>query len=243
MPIVFLAFPRFAEDPDYLFQKLAPFLPGTGPAQARDLHARVADATKIRVGDELRSDQHPPGPAPLDCVPNLTALHNAALRRELTLSRSNLDTARAEAEAEAARAAAPADEKAAMTAQEQTREAHAKVAHQQAQIAALESTAVGLQTEIEGLRRALAAATGEASRERELTVATAAALAQSNAACTRERARADELAERCAKFVALLTATRASRSWRLTAPMRGVKVSFCKLKNTFARASGPGGRR
>ena len=43
VPTVFLAFPRLAEDPDYLFAKLAALLPGIDAATARAVHARLAD--------------------------------------------------------------------------------------------------------------------------------------------------------------------------------------------------------
>jgi hypothetical protein len=56
IPIVLLNFPRLAEDSDYLFHKLRTFLPKTATlGQARLLHERTADATKIRVGQELRT--------------------------------------------------------------------------------------------------------------------------------------------------------------------------------------------
>lgn len=227
--IIFLAFPRLVQDPDYLFQKLAPFLPGIGPAQARDLHSSVADATKVRVGDELRSDLRPLGPASPDRVPGLGLLQTAALRRELALCRSSLEVAKTDADA--ARTMAFAADQAVLAAQDQMAEAKTEAAHLQARITELESMTARLQTEIDDLGGALVAATGDAARERELATAAAAALARSGTACARERARADELAGRFAEQVALLTATHASTSWRLTGPMRGAKVGLCKLRS------------
>ena len=57
IPIVFLAFPRFAEDWEYLYQKLKLYLPAqAGPDKARNVHGRIADSTKIRVEKELQDD-------------------------------------------------------------------------------------------------------------------------------------------------------------------------------------------
>jgi hypothetical protein len=55
VPMVFLDFPRLVNDPSYLFAKLRPFLPADSTeAQAKAAHAEVADATKVRVREELR---------------------------------------------------------------------------------------------------------------------------------------------------------------------------------------------
>jgi len=90
VPIVFLAFPRLAEDADYLFTRLAPWLPGVAAATARAVHARLADPALIRVGGELRAAAadlaKPPGP-------DLAALDGVALRRELTRTRQQLAAA------------------------------------------------------------------------------------------------------------------------------------------------------
>ena len=56
VPMLFLDFPRLAEDPDYLFTKLRSLLPADSAiAQAQTAHARLADAAKIRIGTELRT--------------------------------------------------------------------------------------------------------------------------------------------------------------------------------------------
>jgi hypothetical protein len=85
IPIVFLAFPRFAENWEYLYLKLKDHLPvGTSAEQARAAHDRVADREKIRVENELRDLS-----APLKVVsphtqhPNFSDLDRIALRREL----------------------------------------------------------------------------------------------------------------------------------------------------------------
>lgn len=81
--MVFLDFPRLAEDPAYLFRKLQPWLPaGSGEAQAAAAHARTADATKIRIGGEI---QGPAGESRHGgtAYPDLDRLDLIAMRREL----------------------------------------------------------------------------------------------------------------------------------------------------------------
>jgi hypothetical protein len=86
VPIVLLAFPRFAEDADYLYTKLRPILPEEVTREmALAAHLRSADATKIRIEDELHS-----GGAPNGSFPSFEALDNAALRRELLRLRERL---------------------------------------------------------------------------------------------------------------------------------------------------------
>jgi hypothetical protein len=92
VPMVFMAFPRFAQDADYAFQKLAPFLPGIDLDRARAIHASLADPGKIRVADEMRQPVNgrstPMGQRDQDL------LDKAALRRELERCRRELETAR-----------------------------------------------------------------------------------------------------------------------------------------------------
>jgi hypothetical protein len=85
VPIVFLMFPRFIEDPEYLFSKLSAYLPGVSAAQASAVHARIADVAKVRVGNEL-SHRQSSDLAEL----NVIALHRliATLRDELSLARA-----------------------------------------------------------------------------------------------------------------------------------------------------------
>jgi hypothetical protein len=92
VPLVFLAFPRFAEDADYLFAELAKLLPGIDAATARAVHARLADPALVRVGAELVA-------AGRDPAPDLATLDGIALRRELTRLRGELAAARAAAQA------------------------------------------------------------------------------------------------------------------------------------------------
>ena len=92
VPMLFLDFPRLAEDPAYLFAKLAPVLPaGSTVDQARQVHAQIADAAKVRVGRELTeakprqaADALHLGPA----YPGSDALEAIAIRRELARLRA-----------------------------------------------------------------------------------------------------------------------------------------------------------
>ena len=86
VPLVFLAFPRFVEDADYLFANLSRLLPGVDAATARAVHGRLADPALVRVGDELKS---------LGSGPDLAALDGVALKRELTRIRARLAAAEA----------------------------------------------------------------------------------------------------------------------------------------------------
>ena len=82
IPVVFLAFPRFTNDADYLLRKLSPVLPiNLSVRQAREAHALTFRPTKVRTGRELTDI------TTLGLVPNMSALDNAALKRELERSR------------------------------------------------------------------------------------------------------------------------------------------------------------
>jgi hypothetical protein len=60
IPIIFIHFPKLAEDGDYLFEKLRPYLPeGVTREQALEAHRAIVDPAKVRVGHEI----HPHGPA------------------------------------------------------------------------------------------------------------------------------------------------------------------------------------
>jgi len=86
VPVVLLAFPRFATDGDYLYRRLAPVLPvGVAAERAREAHAATFQPGSVRVEEELEgeisADENPP---------ELMALDNAALRRELKRLRGEL---------------------------------------------------------------------------------------------------------------------------------------------------------
>jgi hypothetical protein len=89
IPILFLEFPRFAEDGAYLFEKLRPWLPSSvEEEQALAAHSRTADAKKIRVRHSAASamTQSSPqnsSPQPIIGYEGLAALDEQAIRREL----------------------------------------------------------------------------------------------------------------------------------------------------------------
>jgi hypothetical protein len=89
VPIILLAFPRLAEDPDYLYARLRSVLPPEVTLDvARASHHRTADATKIRIEKELLdAARQRPGRGGF---PSLETLDNIALRRELDRLRERL---------------------------------------------------------------------------------------------------------------------------------------------------------
>lgn len=87
VPIVFVAFPRLAEEPEYLFKKLKPILPvNITLEQVRRSHHKLADPDLVRVGRERR---HQAG------TPSLEELDNIALKREIRQLRDRLAAAEA----------------------------------------------------------------------------------------------------------------------------------------------------
>jgi len=86
VPILFLSFPRFIEDADYLYARLRPVLPGTVTRQAAlRAHAAVADGSKVRIGSEL--SQVAKAPVHSMQGPSLADLDRIALARELARQR------------------------------------------------------------------------------------------------------------------------------------------------------------
>jgi hypothetical protein len=88
IPILFLGFPRFVEDGDYLFEQLRSILPETVTReQALAAHRQTAKREKVRAGDELGPQ---PGPdktfsvvsAPLN-YPDYDQVDRIALGREI----------------------------------------------------------------------------------------------------------------------------------------------------------------
>ncbi len=115
IPVILLAFPRFIEDPDYLFRKVFAVLPATITAdraaagkaaagqaaageaaagEAAAAHAATADPAKIRIGPELRDAACAPGLQTHG--PGFAQLDRIALARLLTETRQNLAAAQAE---------------------------------------------------------------------------------------------------------------------------------------------------
>ncbi len=99
VPLIFVAFPRLVQDTDYLINKLRPIIPPSiSPEEARRSHRRVADATLVRVGRELRQNGERQlliaGSRP--SMPTLEELDNIALRREVARLHDRLAKTEAE---------------------------------------------------------------------------------------------------------------------------------------------------
>jgi len=80
VPIVFLHFPRFANDGDYLFSELSAVLPQITEEKAAEAFAKTADPSKVRATvSETAPDAE------------TLRLQNAALKREIGLLRQTLE--------------------------------------------------------------------------------------------------------------------------------------------------------
>jgi hypothetical protein len=94
IPLVFPVFPRIATDWAYLHQCLKAVLPAHITAEmARSAHARVADAAKVRVTNEIVKDRAEDAIQTKEYgrrFPNQTELDNIALRREIGRLRQEL---------------------------------------------------------------------------------------------------------------------------------------------------------
>jgi hypothetical protein len=94
IPLVFPVFPRIATDWEYLHQCLGTILPPHITAEmARASHARVADAAKVRVTNEILKDRagdaiHRKERGPR--FPSHAEVDNIALRREISRLRQEL---------------------------------------------------------------------------------------------------------------------------------------------------------
>jgi hypothetical protein len=94
IPLVLLDFPRFVEDPEYLYTRLAPVLGDHVPqTRALQVHSRLAEPGKVRVGRDLANDAggtalRAPGAAVRGpAFPGYESLDRVALRRELDRTR------------------------------------------------------------------------------------------------------------------------------------------------------------
>lgn len=99
VPLIFVAFPRLVQDTDYLIDKLRPIIPPSiSLEEARRSHRRVADATLVRVGRELRRDaeRHLRSAGSAPSMPTLEELDNIALRREVARLHDRLAKTEAE---------------------------------------------------------------------------------------------------------------------------------------------------
>jgi hypothetical protein len=104
VPIIFVAFPRLAEDADYLYARLRPLLPEAVTLDAaRTAHRRIADAAKIRIEGELRDSAGGPRQPDRGGLPSFETLDNIALRRELDRLRERLAETERAARSAAAR--------------------------------------------------------------------------------------------------------------------------------------------
>lgn len=173
VPIVLLAFPRFAADPDYLHRRLAPVLPIAAPEElAREVHHATFHVEKIRVGRELDAPDEPPSVGKVR-GPSLAALEIMALKREVITFREQLSTARAERDALHARLE-----------REATREAEA-----------------------------------EAARDAPKNAAEHRRVVAKDQLAT-EQAEKDRVRDERVQLEREIAALRASRSWRITWPLR-----------------------
>ncbi len=208
VPLVLLDFPRLAQDADYLFEQLRPYLPPTATlAQARTVHAGLADPAKIRIGEEREFDAGlvRPGVA----YDSAEATDRMALRREVLRLRSALAAAEARAAEAAALAvtSAPAPE---------PPPAPAPVVVQVATPgAALEAEAVALRVEAATLRDTVAALRDEAAGLKAELGAAQARMA------TLDIQRDAALAE-AARALQAVEEMRDSTSWKLTGWMRAI---------------------
>jgi hypothetical protein len=225
VPVVFVAFPRLVHDPEYLFAKLAPFLPGVSTEQAREAHARVADPSMPRVGGELRATALRQDASAAGAGPDLATLNHLALRRELTRLRAELGAA----EERASEAAASA-----------TQSRHENACQEQ-RIAELSAEAAALRAEVSHLRTELATAVREVSALQHAADGAEGAVERAVAYSLEQRARADmlatQVAERDTRLVERdthLAAMHASTSWRLTRPLRAVATKWRRLTSRAA---------
>lgn len=90
IPVVLLDFPRFIEDPGYLYEALRPALgEKVDRASALRAHGRTAEPSKVRIGKELAADGGPErradhGARPGGIAfPSHATLDRTALKREL----------------------------------------------------------------------------------------------------------------------------------------------------------------
>jgi hypothetical protein len=90
VPMLFLNFPRFVADADYLYERLQPVLPPAVTREAaRAAHAALADGSKVRMGQELADVARPAAARSLQ-GPSLADLDRIALSRELARRRREM---------------------------------------------------------------------------------------------------------------------------------------------------------
>jgi hypothetical protein len=231
VPVLFLAFPRFATDPDYLYRRIAPLLPvAVNIAQAREVHAATFEASKIRVEREFSDAEEPTSFSQEATYPTFQALDNAALRREMKRLRGELKDAHA-------RGTAVIEEMAVLRDEIEARKVLA--ADAETERIAREKAHVELRGQLKC--RAIAAEAINATLE-----ARSAALEASCAALTDELAALQDQIQSERKDKSLLLremlALRSSRSWRMTHPLRVVVAGIRRIvtARSLRRAASPG---
>ncbi|WP_213952844.1 hypothetical protein [Variovorax sp. dw_954] len=215
VPVVFLDFPRLVEDAQYLYRSLHPVL-GDKVDRKRALaeHARLAAPGKVRIGRELanvssgKARTSVPRVLASDAFPSHDTLDRIALLRELEKARAATHDAQKQlytAQAQQAAALASLDN-----------ESH--IAQQlRGELAAAGRECARLFAELKQTGAALEVALAAQARSRDEL----GALLQALATATHER----EFAEaRKAQAEYQRDALKASTSWRITAPLRGVST-------------------
>jgi hypothetical protein len=109
VPVVLLAFPKFAQDPKYLYRQLRPWLPSSvTELLAIEVHQKLADPAKVRIDDEIgATNTRSSFPGITVCAyPQRDEIDHIALRREVMSLRQDADDLRrALSQAEAREAA------------------------------------------------------------------------------------------------------------------------------------------
>ena len=222
VPVVLLAFSKFARDPKYLYRQLRPWLPSSvTELLAIEVHQKLADTAKVRIGDEIGTTKTQSSFSGTVCAyPQREEVDHIALRREVVSLRQEADDLRRallQAEArEAANAAAmqaKADDLRRALLQAEAREA---------------ANAAAMQAKADDLRRALLQAEAREAANAAAMQAKAddlrRALLQAEA---REAANAAAMQAKADDLRARLVAMRRSYSWRLTKPLRAVAALAC----------------
>lgn len=231
VPIVLLAFPRLASDPDYLFARLAPHLPGVDAATAGQVHARLAEPAKVRVGDELQSVAIRREGDVVEREAGLATLDNIALRRELVRVRGELAAVAAresDALAEASQVREQIDDlqrryEAFITTERDLERAAAERAEAEARASRAVGEADLAQQQVQDLRRRNEALTGEVGR----LGAKVHELRADLAAIVDERATQLELLRaEIQRLESERQTILSSTSWRITRPLRGLATAL-----------------
>lgn len=161
IPVVFLDFPRFVEDHDYLYESLGSIVGHKiDRASASATHARLAVPDKVRIGRELADGaaQRPirtAGQSQGLVFPPLAALDRIALTRELDKRGATVEAARVELEQRASALDA---------ARAELDTTRAELVESRGQIAKRQAEASGLQERLGEAEAALKAATRELDR-------------------------------------------------------------------------------